>query len=264
LSTSSLLEVPGGFSRTGIWVDKSVSIVKAAASTEDVLTKALLVARPWAGTWRVLSTEMALPHVAHARAEVIKFMIKVTQIADALQLSVPDIMAYPSDAPLPYQLRIISRSPVSLVTSPAFAELPETPADPAHLRLHLVRRLDMKGGYKQAYVLGPRPLGEFGSTSSRGSIRPKVAAPTFVPSSPDSDSGIWQRAVRYEGTLTFADTPSFSSRAISVSHLIRLHVPILRTTAVLAGEWNIMVSSGMEISPPDFDCSTVGPTAPHP
>jgi hypothetical protein len=173
-------------------------------------------------------------------------------------LSMPNLVAYPSDAPLPYQLRIIIQSAILPSTSHAAVELPEAPVNPAHLKLHLVRRLDVEANHEKAYVLSPRPIGGLGSTFDRASVRAKVAAPTFVPS-PDGTSGTWQRFVRYEGILTFADTPSFSSRAVSVSHSIHLHVPIPGTTTALVADWDVTVSSGMEAAPPTCNFGTTTP-----
>jgi hypothetical protein len=170
-----------------------------------------------------------------------------------LQLSLPDLFAYPSGVPLPYELRIILQSPLHNTSHVIAAELPEAPTNPAHLQLQLIRRLDVEADLMKAYVCSSRQLGGFGSTSNRVPVRVKVAAPVFVPSTSGSASGSWQRVVRYEGIATLADTPSFSSPTISVSHLIHLHVPILNTTVALAADWDVTISSGMEAMPPLFD-----------
>jgi hypothetical protein len=182
----------------------------------------------------------------------------------SLQLWLPDLFAYPSNIPVPYRLRIIIRSPVISSSTQIVAELPEAPADPAQVRLQLVRRLDVEADGETGHVLSFQPLGGLGSNSSRAPVLVKVAAPIFAPCSPDSTLGGWQRMVHYEGALTFSDTPSFSTEGISVSHLIRLHVPVPRAATILAADWNVIISSGMEGGPPAFDFTTAGRVASYP
>jgi hypothetical protein len=58
-----------GFFRLGRWVEKTVSIVKSAAS-EDVHTKVTLATGPWTGSWRVLSAQTVVSTGGTVRAEV--------------------------------------------------------------------------------------------------------------------------------------------------------------------------------------------------
>jgi hypothetical protein len=179
------------------------------AAREQVDARNALIAG-WRGGWRELVAQDDIKHHlwskhAHARAT----------------LDLPALASYPFGTPIPFRLRINTRTtPVKRDEAPTDELFPAPPKGPGGVELRLDVDAHLKINYHSRNIerhvlksLGG--LGEDASHAESAAVRVDTDAPEWIPAEDGGDKGVWSRTVTFSSMLAFACPPTIQTPTLS-------------------------------------------------
>ncbi|KAJ6521326.1 hypothetical protein B0H19DRAFT_1353128 [Mycena capillaripes] len=214
-------------------VRKIFSVVPAATAWE--LNASATLRQGWNGPWKPIANNRQLRKGIFGDYSEAK-----------MELVLPDLPSLPMFTGIPFSFHVITKTkPVHQddLEDKLFPAPPTSPAD-IDLSIHLLGNMRAHGLDEEFELKG-----SLGDKAAVANIRTTTDAPEWTPSPDHKDKGSWQRAVHFEGLMTFPFAPTFSTETAEWHYMLKFDIDFPGIGNHLKLEFPVHLNSGVPCPP---------------